>query len=94
MDKVKKVLHVRSKSKVETESSHEPDPRGSVDEEVAAMSPEERAQYLKEFEEAERTGGPKKGSLLDKLIERGNRRTQEQLAQEARDREAKDGVIR
>lgn len=52
------------------------------------MTPDERKAYLSEFEEAERNGKPKKGSLLEKLIERGNRKTEEQLAREAREREA------
>ena len=43
------------------------------------MSLEERKAYLAEFEEAEKTGQPKKGSLLEKLIERGNRKTEEEV---------------
>lgn len=62
------------------------------------MSPAEREAYLKEFEEAERTGEPKKGSLLEKLIARGNKRTEEQIAREAGEKEAaragKDGIVR
>jgi len=58
------------------------------------MTPDERDRYIKEMEEAEKTGAPKKGSFLDRLIERGNRRTEEQLEREAREREGKDGVIR
>jgi hypothetical protein len=122
MDSVKKILHIRSKSKskshTESEESnfsadsgitHEEGNcaqcplspnihtltvansadvlRKSIDSELAAMTPEERKAYLEEFEEAERTGKPKKGSLLEKLIERGNRKTEEQLEREARERE-------
>lgn len=58
------------------------------------MTPEEREAYLKEFEEAERTGVPKKGSLIDKLIERGNRRTEEQLLRESAEREGRKGEVR
>lgn len=58
------------------------------------MSPDEREKYLKEFEDAEREGGPKKGSLLERLIERGNRKTEEQIERETRDaREKKEGVV-
>ena len=68
------------------------EPRGSVDSELAAMTPEERDAYLKDFEEAEQTGAPKKGSFLEKLIERGNKRTEDQIAKESK--AAKDdGVI-
>ena len=63
------------------------------------MTPEERDAYLKEFDEADKTGEPKKGSLIDKLIARGNKRTEDQILQESRDRNAKasapkDNVIR
>ncbi|ORX97849.1 hypothetical protein BCR34DRAFT_496587 [Clohesyomyces aquaticus] len=67
--------------------------RASIDSEVAAMTPDERDRYIKELEEAETTGAPKKGSFLDKLIERGNRKTEEQLAREVKEKAAKDGVI-
>lgn len=52
------------------------------------MSPEEREAYLKDFEEAEQTGEPKKGSLLDKLISRGNKKTEEEIAAEAKARKS------
>ncbi|KAF2263389.1 hypothetical protein CC78DRAFT_581478 [Lojkania enalia] len=92
MEKVKKVLHIRSKSRPETDNTlHDPETRQSIDEELAAMSPAEREKYLKEFEEAEKTGAPKKGSFLEKLIERGNKRTEDQLQQEAKERN--DGVV-
>ncbi|KAF2741161.1 hypothetical protein EJ04DRAFT_507573 [Polyplosphaeria fusca] len=94
MDKVKKVLHVRRKSKMEPETKYDDAAnRPSVDEELAAMSPEEREKYLKEFDEAEQTGSAKKGSFLDKLIERGNKKTEEQITREAKEKEARDGVI-
>ncbi|KAF1997719.1 hypothetical protein P154DRAFT_273688 [Amniculicola lignicola CBS 123094] len=53
--------------------------RASVDEEMAAMTPEERAAYLKDFEEAEKDGKPKRGSLIERLIERGNKKTEEEI---------------
>ncbi|KAF2798911.1 hypothetical protein K505DRAFT_357092 [Melanomma pulvis-pyrius CBS 109.77] len=94
MQSVKKALHIRSKSKAEPQpSTSEADARASIDSEVAAMNPAERDAYIKDLEEAEKTGAPKKGSFLDKLIERGNKKTEEQLAREAREREAKEGVI-
>ena len=40
--------------------------RESIDEELAAMSPAEREAYLKEFDDAEKSGEPKKGSLIEK----------------------------
>lgn len=40
--------------------------RESFDEELAAVPPEEREAYLKEFEDADRTGESKKGGLIDK----------------------------
>jgi len=62
---------------------------------------EETNQHLqKEIEEAEKHGYDqgKPGSFLNKLIAHGNRKTEEQLAREAREREqryeSKDGVIR
>ncbi|KAF2712747.1 hypothetical protein K504DRAFT_531798 [Pleomassaria siparia CBS 279.74] len=96
MQSIKKAFHIRSKSKVEPPppASEEADARASIDSEVARMNPGERETYTKELEEAEKTGAPKKGSFLDKLIERGNRKTEEELARDAREREAKDGVIR
>lgn len=53
------------------------------------MSPAEREAYLKEFEDAEKEGEAKKGSLIDKLIARGNKRTEDQLIEEQRQREAR-----
>lgn len=70
------------------------DARASIDSEVAAMSPAERDAYIKDLEEAEKTGAPKKGSFLEKLIERGNRKTEEQLVKETEERQRAAGVIR
>ena len=53
------------------------------------MTPAEREAYLKEFEDAEREDQAKKGSLIDKLIARGNKRTEDQLIEEQRQREAR-----
>ena len=62
---------------------------------------EETNQHLqKEIEEAEKHGHDqgKPGSFLNKLIAHGNKKTEEQLTREAREREqryeSKDGVIR
>ena len=62
---------------------------------------EETNQHLqKEIEEAEKHGHDqgKPGGFLHKLIAHGNKKTEEQLAKEAREREqryeSKDGVIR
>ena len=62
---------------------------------------EETNQHLqKEIEEAEKHGYDqgKPGGFLHKLIAHGNKKTEEQLAREAREREqryeSKDGVIR
>ncbi|KAJ4356251.1 uncharacterized protein N0V89_004282 [Didymosphaeria variabile] len=105
MDKLKDKLHIRRKSQSEdtglsagqSHAAHVQ--RESFDEELAAVPPEEREAYLKEFEDADRTGESKKGGLIDKLIARGNKRTEDQLAQEQNERSAlasapKDGVIR
>ncbi|KAF2017404.1 hypothetical protein BU24DRAFT_345888 [Aaosphaeria arxii CBS 175.79] len=99
MDKLKEKLHIRRKSQPDTSDVTTGDAtRASIDSELAAMSPEERDAYLKEFEDADRTGEPKKGSLIEKLIARGNKRTEEQLQKEslARQKEVQDagGVIR
>lgn len=64
------------------------------------MSPEERVRYLKEYEHAEKHGEPKKGSFLDSLISKGNKKTEEDLAAEAklkeqaRNRQAAEGHVR
>jgi hypothetical protein len=68
---------------------------------MAAMDPKERADYLKEFEDAEKDENwtPKKGSLLDRLIAKGNKKTEDEIAAQqqlkAEEQVAKhDGVIR
>jgi hypothetical protein len=63
------------------------------------MTPEERVAYLKEYEHAEKHGEPKKGSFLDRLISRGNKKTEEEIAEakmaeEARRRQVAEGGIR
>jgi hypothetical protein len=58
------------------------------------MSPAERDAYIKDLEDAEKTGAPKKGSFLEKLIERGNKKTEEQLVKEAEERQRAAGIIR
>ncbi|KAF2873136.1 hypothetical protein BDV95DRAFT_605702 [Massariosphaeria phaeospora] len=98
MDKIKDALHIRRKSKSEEgaptyhSTSDEQEGRHSYDSELESMTPDERVKYLKDFDDAERSGIPKKGSLLERLIERGNKRTAEQLAAEERDRQAKLGI--
>ncbi|KAH6618748.1 hypothetical protein C7974DRAFT_36550 [Boeremia exigua] len=62
--------------------------RGSFDEELATMTPDERVAYLKEYDESDKTDEPKKGGLIEKLIARGNKRTEDQLAQEHAQRTA------
>ncbi|KAF9738046.1 hypothetical protein PMIN06_002933 [Paraphaeosphaeria minitans] len=103
MDKLKDKLHIRRKSQAEEAAfpsgTHASDvQRESFDEELAALPLEEREAYLKEFEEADKVGEHKKGGLIDRLIARGNKRTEEQLIQEQQEREAamagKDGVVR
>jgi hypothetical protein len=76
------------------------DGRDSYDSELEAMTPDERVKYLKEFDYAEKHGEAKKGSFLDKLIARGNKKTEDELreeaelAEKARTRQASEGVIR
>jgi hypothetical protein len=53
--------------------------RESFDEELEAMTPDERIRYLKDHEYAEKHGEPKKGSFLEKLIARGNKETEDQV---------------
>jgi len=52
------------------------------------MTPAEREAYLKEWDETEKTDAAKKNGLIEKLIARGNKRTEDQLLQEQRDRDA------
>jgi hypothetical protein len=54
------------------------------------MAPHERVAYLQEFEHSDKHDEPKKGGLIEKLIARGNKRTEEQLAREAAEREEKN----
>ncbi|KAJ4342863.1 hypothetical protein N0V95_006803 [Ascochyta clinopodiicola] len=62
--------------------------RGSFDEELASMTPDERVAYLAEYDESDKHDEPKKGGLIEKLIARGNKRTEEQLEREHRERTA------
>ena len=55
------------------------------------MPPQERVAYLKEFEDSDKHDTPKKGGLLEKLIARGNKKTEDQIAQETKEREATMG---
>jgi hypothetical protein len=58
------------------------------------MPPHERVAYLQEFEHSDKHDEPKKGGLIEKLIARGNKRTEEQLAREAKEREERDAAHR
>jgi hypothetical protein len=58
------------------------------------MPPHERVAYLKEFEESDKHDQPKKGGLLEKLIARGNKKTEDQIAAETREREAREAAHR
>ena len=103
MDKIKEKLHIgssRRKSEPENDAyaSKESSTTGagvgtieqnrdSIDSELASMPPHERVAYLQEFEESDKSDVPKKGGLIERLIARGNKRTEEQLAQEHKDRE-------
>lgn len=64
------------------------DNRDSIDSELAAMPPQERVAYLKEFEDSDKHGEPKRGGLIEKLIARGNKKTEDQLEREAKERDA------
>jgi hypothetical protein len=64
-----------------------PENRDSIDSELASMPPHERVAYLQEFEHSDKHDEPKRGGLIEKLIARGNKRTEEQLALEAKERE-------
>jgi len=91
MNALKKV-----KRRFSIKDKHDREPNYSADE-----ADEETNQHLqKEIEEAEKHGHDqgKPGSFLHKLIAHGNKKTEEQLAREAQEREqryeSKDGVIR
>jgi hypothetical protein len=58
------------------------------------MAPHERVAYLKEFEDSDKHDTPKKGGLLEKLIARGNKRTEEQIARETKEREEREASHR
>ncbi|KAF2850952.1 hypothetical protein T440DRAFT_395883 [Plenodomus tracheiphilus IPT5] len=105
MDKIKEKLHIGSSNKKNTEtdtfgSSHNDhvgtieDNRDSIDSELASMPPHERVAYLKEFEDSDKHETPKKGGLLEKLIARGNKRTEEQIEREGREEEARRAAQR
>ncbi|RMZ71051.1 hypothetical protein GMOD_00005548 [Pyrenophora seminiperda CCB06] len=68
--------------------------RDSIDSELAAMPPHERVAYLKEFEDSDKHDQPKKGGLLEKLIARGNKKTEDQIAAETKEREAREAAHR
>lgn len=51
------------------------------------MPPQDRVAYLKEFEESDKNDAPKKGGLIEKLIARGNRKTEEQIEREWKERQ-------
>jgi hypothetical protein len=68
-----------------------PEDRGSFDEELANMTPDERVAYLKEYDDSDKHDEPKKGGLIEKLIARGNKRTEEQLEREHAERLAAQG---
>lgn len=63
--------------------------RDSYDAELDAMTPDERVRYLKDLDYAEKYGEPKKGSFLEKLIARGNKKTEDEIAAEAHARAEK-----
>ncbi|OAK98117.1 hypothetical protein IQ06DRAFT_295481 [Phaeosphaeriaceae sp. SRC1lsM3a] len=100
MDKIKEKLHIgssRRKSQPENDVTGTSstggvgtieENRDSIDSELASMPPHERVAYLQEFEHSDKHDAPKKGGLLEKLIARGNKRTEEQIEREAREREA------
>jgi len=58
------------------------------------MPPHERVAYLKEFEDSDKHDQPKKGGLLEKLIARGNKKTEDQIAAETKEREAREAAHR
>ncbi|RYN16411.1 hypothetical protein AA0113_g548 [Alternaria arborescens] len=101
MDKIKEKLHIGSKNKTENDVTTSTgnvgtieENRDSIDSELAAMPPQERVAYLKEFEDSDKHDTPKKGGLLEKLIARGNKKTEDQIAQETKEREAREAAHR
>jgi hypothetical protein len=93
MDKLKEKLHIGT-SKAQKEEAQAmggsagdfDDHRESFDEELEAMTPEERVRYLKDLDHAEKYGEPKKGSFLERLIARGNKKTEDEIAADAQRR--------
>ncbi|KAL5118988.1 hypothetical protein ACEQ8H_003117 [Pleosporales sp. CAS-2024a] len=101
MDKIKEKLHIgssRRKSQPENDTltggstmsgsvGTIEENRDSIDSELAAMAPHERVAYLQEFDHSDKHDEPKKGGLIEKLIARGNKRTEDQLAREQKERD-------
>lgn len=58
------------------------------------MPPQERIAYLKEFEESDKHDAPRKGGLIEKLIARGNKKTEDQIEAETREREQRERAHR
>jgi hypothetical protein len=58
------------------------------------MPPHERVAYLKEFEESDKTDVPNKGGLIERLIARGNKKTEDQIAAETKEREERERAQR
>ncbi|KAI4949134.1 hypothetical protein J4E91_005598 [Alternaria rosae] len=101
MDKIKEKLHLGSSKNKTAEDDVRAgnvgtieDNRDSIDSELAAMPPSERVAYLKEFEDSDKHDTPKKGGLLEKLIARGNKKTEDQIAAETKEREAREAAHR
>ncbi|KAI4645268.1 hypothetical protein J4E93_006068 [Alternaria ventricosa] len=101
MDKIKEKLHLGSSKNKTAEDDVRAghvgtieENRDSIDSELAAMPPSERVAYLKEFEDSDKHDTPKKGGLLEKLIARGNKKTEDQIAAETKEREAREAAHR
>ncbi|KAI4907286.1 hypothetical protein J4E90_009789 [Alternaria incomplexa] len=101
MDKIKEKLHLGSSKNKTAEDDVRAgnvgtieENRDSIDSELASMPPSERVAYLKEFEDSDKHDTPKKGGLLEKLIARGNKKTEDQIAAETKEREARDAAHR
>ena len=91
--------HVHAFIKCDTLASNlttntKPENRDSIDSELAAMPPHERVAYLKEFEESDKNDAPKKGGLIERLIARGNKKTEDQIEAETREREQREKAHR
>lgn len=65
------------------------DRRESYDSELESMTPDERVRYLKDLDYAEKHGEPRKGSFLERLIAKGNKKTEDEIAAEAHARAEK-----